>query len=101
MPEWTEQVRSDLADLGIEEDLSFIQAKSLFSFKNLVKTKIKEYALDMLNEIKFKHTKMDDLIYTELKIQDYLVSESISLDEKRSIFHYGTRMARFAENYRG
>ena len=99
--DWTQQVRSDLADLGIQKDLSYIQAKSLFSFKNLVKTKIKEYALDMLNEIKLKHSKMDDLIYTELKIQDYLVSESISLDEKRSIFHYRTRMARFAENYRG
>ena len=31
---------------------------------NLVKTKIKEYALDMLNESKFKHSKMDGLIYT-------------------------------------
>jgi hypothetical protein len=66
--DWTQQVRSDLADLVIREDLSFIQAKSLFSFKNLVKTKIKEYALDILNKSKSRHSKMDDLIYTELNI---------------------------------
>ena len=99
--DWTQQVRSDLSDLGIKEDLSFIQSKSVFSFKNLVKVKIKEYALDMLNEEKFKHSKMDNLIFTELKIQEYLVSESITLEEKRSIFQYRTRMAKFSENYRG
>ena len=99
--DWTQQIRSDLSDLGIKEDFTFIQSKSVFSFKNLVKVKIKEYALDMLNEKKFKHSKMDDLIFTELKIQEYLVSESITLEEKRSIFQYRTRMAKFSENYRG
>ena len=52
-----------MSDLGTREDLSLIQSKSVFSFKNLVKVKIKEYALDMLNENKFKHSKMDDLIF--------------------------------------
>ena len=67
--DWTEQVREDLADLGINEDLSFIESKSQYCFKKLVKTKVKEFTLDLLNEKKFKHTKMD-----KLKIQDYLVS---------------------------
>ena len=70
------------------------------SFKKLVKIKIKEYALDKFNESKFKHSKMDDLIYTELKIQDYLISEEISVEEKRNIFHFRTRMASFSDNYK-
>ena len=37
----------------------------------------------MLNEIKFKHSKMDDLIFTDLKIQEYLASESITLEEEK------------------
>ena len=55
--DWTEQVRLDLTDLGLEKNLDLIQSKSQFSFKNLVKIKTKEFALDLLNESKYKHSK--------------------------------------------
>jgi hypothetical protein len=35
-----------------------------------VKLKIKEYLLAKLNEKKYTHSKMDDLLFTELQIQD-------------------------------
>ena len=41
--EWTEQVRADLDDFGIQVDLDFIKSKSECSFKNLVKVKTTEY----------------------------------------------------------
>ena len=99
--DWTEQVKQDLTDLGIEKNLDFIKSKSQFSFKNLVKIKTREFALDLLNENKYKHSKMENLIFTELKIQEYLTSESITVEEKRNIFYYRTRMANYSENYRG
>ena len=99
--DWTEQVRVDLSELGIREDFPFIESKSQYCFKKLVKTKIKEFTLDLLNDRKFKHTKMDNLVFTELTIQDYLVSEKLSVEQKRIIFLFRTRMADYSENYRG
>ena len=80
--DWTEKVKVDLADLNIRQDLAFISSFSKLSFKNLVKQRIKEYSLDVLNERKYRHTKMDDVLYTELKIQDYLLSEELTVDQK-------------------
>ena len=47
--------------------------------KNLVKIK---FALDLLNESKFRHSKMENSIYTELKIQEYLTTETMSVEGK-------------------
>ena len=44
---------------------------------------------------------MGSLIYPELKIQEYLISEAFSIEEKRILFHYRTRMANYSENFRG
>ena len=53
--DWTELVKADLDDLGIKLSLEEIERKSKMSFKNLVKIKIKEFALDSLNMVKIKH----------------------------------------------
>ena len=55
-------------------------------FKKIAKINRKEFALDDLNEKKFTHSKMGNLVYTELKIQDYLMTEDISSGQKRIIF---------------
>ena len=99
--DWTELVKADLDDLGIKLSLEEIERKSKMSFKNLVKIKIKEFALDSLNMVKIKHSKMDNILYTELKIQDYLLSEEISVQQKRILFKFRTRMSNFEENFRG
>ena len=99
--DWTETVKCDLIDLGIRNDLSYLESKTQIFFKNLVKARIKEFALDMLNESKYEHSKMDNLLFTELKIQEYLVAENISVEQKRNILRFRTRMATFSENYRG
>ena len=99
--DWTEQVRVDLAELGLQEDILTIEAKSQYCFRKDLKTKIKEFTLDLLNERKFKHTKMDNILFTDLKIQDYLVTEKFSVEQKRIIFLFRTRMADYSENYRG
>ena len=65
-----------------------------------MKQRITEYSLDVLNKRKCRHTKTDDVLYTELKIQDYLLSEELTVDQKRDVFLYRTRMANYSENYR-
>ena len=97
--DWSVQAGSDLKDLNIKEDLANIKSLSEAAFKKMVKKNVKEFALDELNQKKFEHTKMDNLVYTELEIQDYLLDEDISTEQKRNIFKFRTMMSDFAGNY--
>ena len=99
--DWTEQAARDLKDLEIEEDFSYFKSVSKIKFKKIVKLKTKEFALDNLNEEKFKHSKMENLVYTNLEVQNYLISEELTLSQKRNIFLFRTRMADYADNYGG
>ena len=90
--DWTERIREDLADLNIEENFNYIQSKSK-------RVKIREFTLEKLNEAKFKHSKMDSLVFTDLNMQEYLLNEEISVEQKQTIFQFRTHMANFASNY--
>ena len=67
----------------MKEKFEDIQSKSQFAMKKMVKIKIQEYALDQLNMQKFSHSKMDGVVHIELKMQEYLLSEEITTDQKR------------------
>ena len=44
---------------------------------------------------------MDDMMYTEVKIQDYFLNQEFTTSQKRNIFLFRTRMANFSENFQG
>ena len=98
--DWTESVLQDLSDFEIKADFQALGNMAKSTFKNLVKSKGKEYTLDQMNLKKFEHSKMDNLVYTDLKTQDYLLSTDISTEQKRNIFLFRTRMADFSENFK-
>ena len=52
----------------------------------------------MLN-LKSEHSKLDNLMYSELKLQKYLKSDDIPVHEAKNLFRYRVRMAEFKENY--
>lgn len=98
--DWTEYVKQDLKDFKIPQSFKLIQSKSKYTFKKIVKTRAEELALTNLMEIKNIHSKLDNLSYNSLTMQNYLKSkEQPSI--KRTIFKFRTRMARFGENFRG
>ena len=101
MNDWTEQVQTDLRDFGITVDLEFIKKRSVFSFKSLVKRKSKEFAFYKFLEKKEEHSKLDNLFYKNLSIQNYLYDEKISYSQALSIFSFWTRVDRFSENHPG
>ena len=82
--EWTEQVRQDLEEFEIEEDLSWIKNKSEFSFKKIVKAKAKELTL----ELNHRKGKMTRLFYVELELQQYLKNQNISTSQARAVFKF-------------
>ena len=44
---------------------------------------------------------MKNLIYTELKIQDYLLLKNMNASQAKAMFKFRVRMAPFGENFRG
>ena len=98
--DWSEQIKIDLADFGIDINFDAIRSKSKAAFKNIVKAKAKEYSLKVLLEKKSSHSKMKNLEYKELKIQSYLKNANINISKKRTIFKWRTRMESFKENFR-
>ena len=97
--DWTTQVREDLKEFGMSEDLQYLKEKSVYQFKRIVKAKMKENALNYLFSLKEKHSKMDDLCYTELKLQKYLKSDRIPVREAKNLYRYRVKVANFKANF--
>ena len=96
--DWTQEVKLNLNELGINLSLEEVKQMSKNSFKRMVKIKTKEYTMKYLLGIKEKHKKMDDLHYTELKLQNYLKDSDIPVAEARNLYRYRTRVAKYKEN---
>ena len=97
--DWTLQVVEDLKDFGIPESFKFMRSKSEMSFKRMLKIKTKEFALNHLLNLKSGHSKMDNLCYIDLKMQNYLKSSEIPVNEAQNLFKYRVRVAHFKENF--
>ena len=98
--DWTEQVKEDLSDFKIPPSLEYVGEKSKYCFKKLVKQRAKQFTLDKLLVKKAKHSKMINLNYSELKMQDYFMKEDFDNYQKKTIFKLRTRMESFGENFR-
>ena len=48
-----------------------------------------------------KHSKMSNVNYHSLKMQNYFSRSDISIQDKKTIFKYRIRMEPFGENFRG
>ena len=62
---------------------------------------MKEYSLDQLNKLKGNHSKMEELFYPDLKLQNYLKDMDISVPAAKNLFRWRTRTAKFKLNYKG
>ena len=98
--DWTEQVRLDLKDLNLPISLKFIKSKSKFSFKRMVKENMKNYEFKKLMDEKSSKSKMKNLYYTELKMQDYLKLTTMTKSQAIVVFKFRLRMSPFGENFR-
>ena len=99
--DWSEQVKEDLELFGICPDLDWIKSKSKFSFKRLVKSKAKELGLEILIKMKEKHSKMSQLEYIDLEMQNYFKNDEITVSEARVLFKFRTRMIKCWGNFKG
>ena len=99
--DWTLQVKQDLEDFSLPCSIDFVKTKSKYSFKKLVKTKSKDYALYKFLQRKETHSKLVNLNYTELAMQKYLKLTTMTAYEAKTVFSYRVRAANYSNNYRG
>jgi len=98
--DWILLVKTDLRDFGIDCNLESIKSKSKEVFKKLVKVKAREYAFNQLLSKKGSYSKMKHLEYDDFRIQNYLVDNRLSIEEKKLVFKFRTRMCNFGKNFR-
>ena len=89
--DWSETVKENPKEYGIPEDLEFIRNKTKYSFKNLIKNRGKENTLRQLLIMKGKHSKIKELEYTDLSIQEYFLLPELEVEQSRTIFSFRTR----------
>ena len=99
--DWTETVKQDLVKLDINLTLCEIQKMKKETFADLVKRKVKTLALQDLLLMKASHSKMSNVNYKELKLQDIYKSENINSFRAKNLYRWRTRMWEFRNNYRG
>ena len=98
--DWTEAVKTDMADLGLDTHFSTYESLSNKRFKNMVKKRMKEYSFTQLLNEKQNHRKMKNLFYTDLTMQDYLMNKEITQTQKINILKWRTQMAPFKWNFK-
>ena len=65
-----------------------IQSKSKEAFKRIVKVKSKKFALERLTKKQSTHSKMENLVYKELKMQRYMLNDELNLNQKKILFKF-------------
>ena len=90
-------VLKDLEDFGMENlQHDSITKMKKASLKKLVKMKCREAALNYL--LSEKKTKMANLNYSKLELQEYLKNENIYISQRKFLFRLRTNMLKFAFN---
>ena len=72
-----------------------------YSFKKLVKEKVRRVAFQYLLSLQESHSKVSCIKYSDFKIQPYLTDPSFKMKEKELLFSLRTKLLRVAkENFR-
>ena len=98
--DWTDQARLNLQELNIPVSLNFLKSKSKTVFKKLVKEKIKTFEFSRLMTEKSNKSKLKNVSYSELKMQEYLELKTMNKTQAIVLFKFRVRMSPFGENYK-
>ena len=90
--DWVNLVENDKQLLKINLGDEEIAKMSKFTFKKFVKKVIAEGAFAYLMKIKETHSKLKDLKYKKLEMQNYIKSDNnLTVDEKCLLFQFRVR----------
>ena len=98
--DWGQSCYKDLEELGIPLTTSEIERMPEQQFRKIVKEKTDLKALEYLNHLKAKHSKVMDLDHQNLAMQPYPEPNEMSTQECKFMFALRSRMVDVRANYR-
>ena len=98
--DWVNLIEDDLDCLSINLKENEIQKMNKNKFKKYVKGKVKSRALKYLNQIKEKHSKVKDIKYNKLEIQQYMTDSRFTSNNIELLFKLRTRMVQVKANFK-
>ena len=91
--DWVKTVTDDIKEIDLKMNFKDIQKMSEKSFKNLVKSKVKVAAFEFLIKIQATKSKLRNIKYKTLELQNYLKpGNSMTIQDKSFIFEVRSRM---------
>ena len=91
----------DLEELDIVKSIDKIKSMSRYSYKKLVIKRAREFESNIFLEIKATKSKMKNLIYPSLELQDYLLLKDMNASQSKALFKFCLRMPPYGENFKG
>ena len=88
-----------MEEFNIEKTFQEIKATKSEDFKELVTEKMNMKALEYLNSKKENMSKMKDIKYNELKLQEYFTWPDLSTKHKKLLYMLRCRMINVGHNY--
>ena len=98
--DWIHAIDSDMKELNIEITDEELKTISKVNFKKIIKKAAIKRTITYLNNLKKKHSKMDDIIYERLEQQGYLNDERINTSQVKLLFKLRTRMFECKQNFK-
>ena len=95
---WWSEVQDLLKSCNINYTEEQISKMSQAKFKNIIKERIQSKVLVYLVTLQNKHTKSENL-HLDSKMQPYLRTEVLTLNEKKLLFSLRTKMLRLKANF--
>ena len=93
-PELDTYPHPQLVNMGENKEFPWKDIKAHYWVREeLVKRKAKSYALKILTEKQMKHSKMDNLHYSKLRLQTYFKIHGIQTKEVLNLFKWRVGMA--------
>ena len=98
--DWGQSCHEALESLEINLKIEDIEKMKKSTFKNIVRKKTAGRALEDLNSIKARHSKVLHIVHRKLAIQSYLVGTDASTLESKFLFALRCRMVDLKANFR-
>ena len=98
--DWVTTVKDDLKNIDLDLNFSSIKQMSKSAFKKLVRSKVRAAALKYLTEIQATHSKAKHMQYKSLKLQNYLRSGNMTIQDKCFTFAARSHMLQIKCNFK-
>jgi hypothetical protein len=98
--DWAQTCIQNLEDLNITMTIRDIKVMPEQTFRRIIKEKTELKALEYLNHLKGRHSKVMDINHQSLNMQLYLEPNEMNIQESKFLFALRSRMVDVRANYR-